>query len=70
MNMTNRTVIITGGSRGMGQRLALRLGQDGANVVVNFRQDAEAAAKTVAEIESVGGNALAVQADIADTESV
>ena len=70
MNMTNKTVIITGGSRGMGQRLALRLGQDGANVVVNFRQDAEAAAKTVGEIESVGGHALAVQADIADTESV
>ena len=50
--MTNKTVIITGGSRGMGQRLAVRLGQDGANVVVNFRQDADAAAKTVAEIES------------------
>ena len=46
--MQDKTVIITGGSRGMGQRLALRLGAEKANVVVNYRRDDEAAKDTVA----------------------
>ena len=39
-------------------------------MVVNYRRDDEAARATVAEIESLGGSALAVRADVADTESV
>ncbi|MER5435801.1 SDR family oxidoreductase [Streptomyces sp. NPDC002588] len=70
MELKSKTIIITGGSRGMGQRLALRLGGEGANVVVNYRRDAEAAAQTVARVEEAGGRALAVQADISDTEAV
>lgn len=70
MELTKKTVIITGGSRGMGQRLAIRLGREGANVVVNFRRDVEAAEQTVAQIEQAGGTALAVQADISETEAV
>jgi NAD(P)-dependent dehydrogenase (short-subunit alcohol dehydrogenase family) len=70
MELTNKTIIITGGSRGMGQRLALRLGGTGANVVVNYRRGAEAANQTVARIEDAGGSALAVQADVSDTEAV
>ncbi|MEU2686847.1 SDR family oxidoreductase [Streptomyces hygroscopicus] len=70
MELKSKTIIITGGSRGMGQRLALRLGGEGANVVVNYRRDAEAAQETVARIEQAGGTALAVQADISDTEAV
>lgn len=54
----------------MGQRLALRLGREGANVVVNYRRDADAADKTAAQIEQSGGTALAVQADVSDTEAV
>ena len=70
MGMQDKTVIITGGSRGMGQRLAVKLGAKKANVVVNYRRDDEAANATVAEIEALGGSALAVRADVADTESV
>ncbi|AHK31710.1 2-hydroxycyclohexanecarboxyl-CoA dehydrogenase [Rhodococcus opacus PD630] len=70
MDMRGKTVLITGGSRGMGQQLALKLGAKGANVVVNYRRDDESAQKTVAEIEAVGGTALALKADISDTESV
>ncbi|MEH0628442.1 SDR family oxidoreductase [Streptomyces stelliscabiei] len=70
MELDSKTIIITGGSRGMGQRLALRLGGEGANVVVNYRRDAEAAEQTVARIKEAGGRALAVQADISDTEAV
>ena len=70
MSMQDKTVIITGGSRGMGQRLALKLAADKANVIVNYRRDDEAAKATVAQIEALGGSALAVQADVAETESV
>ncbi|TDO51687.1 enoyl-[acyl-carrier protein] reductase III [Kribbella sp. VKM Ac-2527] len=68
--MQDKTIIITGGSRGMGQRLALKLGAEGANVVVNYRRDDAAAKLTVADIEAVGGTAIAVQADVADTAAV
>ncbi len=57
MSMQDKTVIITGGSRGMGQRLALKLGAEKANVVVNYRRDDEAAKDTVAQIEALGGTA-------------
>ena len=68
--MRDKTVVITGGSRGMGQRLALKLGAEGANVVVSYRRDDAAAAETVAAVEAAGGRAIAVQADVADTAAV
>jgi enoyl-[acyl-carrier protein] reductase III len=70
MELSGKTVIVTGGSRGMGKQLALRLGGEGANVVVNYRRDAEAAKQAVAEIEQAGGTALAVQGDVSETEAV
>ena len=68
--MQDKTVIITGGSRGMGQRLALKLAAEGANIVVNYRRDDEAAQQTVKDVEAAGGVGLAVQADISETEAV
>lgn len=70
MDLAGKTVVITGGSRGMGQRLAVRLGAEKSNVVVNYRKDTEAAEATVREIEAAGGNAVAIQADIAETDDV
>jgi len=70
MDLAGKTVLITGGSRGMGQRLAVRLGREQANVIVNYRRDSDAADATVKEVEAAGGSALAVQADIAQTEDV
>ncbi len=70
MDLAGKTVVITGGSRGMGQRLAVRLGREEANVVVNYRRDAEAAAATVKDVEAGGGTAVAIQADVAQTGDV
>lgn len=70
MEMRDKTVVITGGSRGMGQKLALRMAAHGANVVVNYRADDETAAQTVKEIDAAGGVGLAVKADISSTEAV
>ena len=70
MELEHKTVVITGASRGMGQRLAVRLGRERANVVVNFKNDAASADGTVKEVLAAGGDAVAIQADIADPEAV
>ena len=70
MELEHKTVVITGASRGMGQRLAVRLGRERANVVVNFKNDAASADSTVKEVLAAGGDAVAIQADIADPEAV
>ncbi|WP_299267586.1 beta-ketoacyl-ACP reductase [Halorientalis sp.] len=68
--LENQTCVVTGASRGIGRGIAEELGRHGANVVVNYRSS-EAAAHEVAErIEEVGGNAVPLQADVADQEEV
>ncbi len=61
----DRTILITGGSRGIGKAASLRLAAEGARVAVNYVSNAAKATETVAEIESAGGTALAVQGDVA-----
>lgn len=61
-----KVALVTGGSRGIGRAIAERLGADGISVVVNYHSDAAAAEQVVAKIESGGGHALAVRADVTD----
>ncbi|WP_405777301.1 SDR family oxidoreductase [Streptomyces sp. NBC_00859] len=58
--LKGRTALVTGGSRGIGRGIAERLGRDGARVAVHFGRNEEAALKTVATIESMGGSAFAI----------
>jgi 3-oxoacyl-[acyl-carrier protein] reductase len=58
--------IVTGGSRGIGRAIARRLGARGGSVVVNYRSNRSAAEHVAAAIESSGGQALTVRADVAD----
>ncbi|RLP92420.1 3-oxoacyl-ACP reductase FabG [Micromonospora sp. CV4] len=62
--------LVTGGSRGIGAGIALRLAQDGADVALTYRQNAEQAATVVKQIEALGRRALAIQADGADASAV
>jgi 3-oxoacyl-[acyl-carrier protein] reductase len=70
MSLTGKTALITGSSRGIGAELARHLARDGCKVVVNYASGASAAEAVVETIRADGGEAIAVQADIADPAAV
>jgi NAD(P)-dependent dehydrogenase (short-subunit alcohol dehydrogenase family) len=63
-DLTGRTALVTGASRGIGQSIATRLAARGAAVVVHFGTDQDGAKATVGEIEQAGGTAFAVGAEL------
>ncbi len=69
-SLQGRTAIITGSGRNIGKAIALHFARAGANVVVNGHKDKQALDKVVAEIKAMGGNAIAVVADIGDHKQI
>ena len=69
MSFNGKHALITGGTRGIGKALGLRLASEGAAVSLNYLSRAEDAANAVKEIEEAGGQAVAVQGDNAFPES-
>jgi 3-oxoacyl-[acyl-carrier protein] reductase len=69
IDLSGRTALVTGGSRGIGRAIALRLAGQGADVAFSYRGNEAAANTTVADIEGLGRKALAVQADVSDAEA-
>src|SRR6202158_6426695 len=65
-----RSAIVTGASRGIGSVVAKRLARDGFAIVVNYAGNAAKAEEVVAEIKAAGGQAVAVQADVANAADV
>ena len=65
-----KTAIVTGASRGIGKAVAKRLARDGFAVVVNYASNAKEADATVAEIQSAGGQSIAVKADVGNAADV
>jgi len=63
-----KTAIVTGGTRGIGKAIALKLASLGANVAFNYSKSADEAEKVKSEIESMGVLSLAAQCDVANTE--
>lgn len=68
MSDHHRSAIVTGASRGIGRGVAIALGQEGFNVVINYNSNAAAADEAVQLVKQAGGDALAVQADIANVD--
>jgi 3-oxoacyl-[acyl-carrier protein] reductase len=65
-----KIALVTGGSRGIGAAIALRLAEEGFDVALTYERSAEAAAEVAAKIRATGRNALALQADCADASAV
>jgi len=64
--LEGKVAVVTGASRGIGRAIAIELARRGAKVVVNYHRNGEAAAEVVSAIQSEGGEATAVQADVSD----
>lgn len=67
---SSRVALVTGGSRGIGRAIALRLANSGHSVAVNFSSNSGAADEVVAQIEASGGVAVALQADVSQRDQV
>jgi 3-oxoacyl-[acyl-carrier protein] reductase len=63
IDLTGRSALVTGGSRGIGRAIALRLATQGADVCLSYRGNAEAAAEVAGAIEALGRRAVARRAD-------
>ena len=69
MDLTGKTAIVTGGSRGIGRAICLELARRGANIVFSYAGNAAAAEETVKLVEETGATARAVQGDVTSADS-
>jgi glucose 1-dehydrogenase len=70
MKLEGKTVLITGGGQGIGQGIAYRLAEEGANIVIDYVGNPLSANETVAKIQEGGRRALAVEADISSVDQI
>ncbi len=70
MSIHNKVALITGGSRGIGKAVAIRLARDGVKLAINYKSDKKSADLVVGLANEMGVEALAVQADVSDSSQV
>jgi 3-oxoacyl-[acyl-carrier protein] reductase len=66
IDLSGKSAVVTGGSRGIGRAIVLRLAEQGADVAFSYRGNTEAAESTVREVETKGRKAISVQGDVTD----
>jgi len=70
MSLNEKIALVTGGSRGLGKNTALRLAQNGSDVIITYRKEKEAAQNVVSEITGMGNKATALQLDVGDIDAL
>ena len=70
MPLRHRTALITGGSRGIGKGVALGLAREGVRMAISYRRNKGAAQNTLRQLQSVGAECFAVEADVTDPAKV
>src|SRR4051812_10711482 len=70
MKLIGKTALVTGASRGIGREIALELARQGVDVVVNYAGSEAKAREVVEEIKGLGREAIAIQCDVSNSESV
>ncbi len=68
--LAGKNALVTGGSRGIGRAICLRLAEEGAHVVINFASNEEAAKEVLARIEAAGGQGTLLPFDVSDNVQV
>lgn len=68
--LKNKTVIITGSSRGLGKSTAIEFAKQGANVVINYNSNEKEANDVVDKINNEGGNAFAIKANVGNSKEI
>ncbi|HEY4633806.1 MAG TPA: 3-oxoacyl-[acyl-carrier-protein] reductase [Candidatus Limnocylindrales bacterium] len=69
IDLSGKAALVTGGSRGIGRAIVIRLATQGADVAFSYKGNATAAAETAASVGALGRRALAIQGDVAEPES-
>lgn len=69
-DFNGKVAVVTGGARDIGRAISIKLAKEGAKVVVNYYNSEAGAIETVKEIESFGGEAIAVKADVSNIEDI
>ena len=69
IDLSGKTALITGGSRGIGKAIALRLAGQGADVAFSYKGNEAAAKATAGELEALGRRAVPIQGDVREPES-
>ncbi len=70
MTLAGKVALVTGGSRGIGRAVALKLAENGADVAINYAGNTAAAEEVKAAVEKLGRRAMLVQGSVADTDGV
>jgi len=68
--LKGKTALVTGSSRGIGKAIALEFARNGARVIVNYKNNQQQAENVVKEIQSNGGQAISIKADVSKVEEV
>jgi 3-oxoacyl-[acyl-carrier protein] reductase len=69
IDLSGKSAVVTGGSRGIGRAIVLRLAEQGADVCLSYRDNAAAAQEVVTAVEGLGRRGIAVQGDVSRPES-